>query len=122
LQNQLATDLHSRAVSYSAQLPSQAQSPFVDGFSRAAKAGLEVGRGQTGTSLVLPAGVPAQLAQQIEHVARLVFTQAFVDAMRPTMALAIVVILVAAVGALAVRNRPARAQVPVDAAAPASVA
>jgi EmrB/QacA subfamily drug resistance transporter len=118
LQNQLATDLHTRAVSYSAQLPGQVQGPFVDGFSRAARAGLEVGRGQTGTSLAIPATVPAQLAQHIQQVAHAVFTQAFVDAMRPTMALAIVVILVAAVGALGVRNRPAKAQVSAGTRAP----
>lgn len=124
LQNQLATDLHKRAVGYATQLPAQAQGPFIDGFSRAAKSGLEVGRGQSGTSVPLPAGVPAQLAQQIQHVAHLVFTQAFVDAMRPTMALGIGVILVAALGAFAVRNRPARpsAQVSQAAEKPASVA
>ena len=125
LQNQLASDLHNRAVSYSAQLPSQAQAPFVDGFSKAANAGLQVGRGQTGTSLALPAGVPAQLVHQIQLVAHAVFTQAFVDAMRPTMVLAIVVILVAAIGTFGVRNRPSRAGVHAGAEAheePASVA
>ncbi|TMC25399.1 MAG: DHA2 family efflux MFS transporter permease subunit [Chloroflexi bacterium] len=125
LQNQLATDLHSRAVSYSTQLPPQAQGPFVDGFSKAANAGLQVGRGQTGTNLALPAGVPAQIVHQIQLVAHAVFTQAFVDAMRPTMVLAIVVILVAAIGTLGVRNRPSRARVHAGAQAhqePASVA
>ena len=125
LQNQLASDLHNRAVSYSAQLPSQAQAPFVDGFSKAANAGLQVGRGQTGTSLALPAGVPAQLVHQIQLVAHAVFTQAFVDAMRPTMVLAIVVILVAAIGTFGVRNRPSRAGLHAGAEAheePASVA
>jgi EmrB/QacA subfamily drug resistance transporter len=115
LQNQLANDLHSRAVSYSTQLPAQAQGPFVDGFSKAAKAGLEVGRGQSGTSLSLPQGTPAQVVQQIQQVAHAVFTQAFVDAMRPTMALAVVVILVAAVGALWARNTPPRAHAAADA-------
>src|SRR5207237_10608801 len=108
LQNQLATDLHNRAVSFATQLPTQAQAPFVDGFSRAAKSGLEVGRGQSGTNLALPAGIPAQLAQHIQQVAHAVFTQAFVDAMRPTMALAIAVILLAAIGALWARNQPSR--------------
>jgi len=106
LQNQLATDLHNRAVGFATQLPAQAQAPFVDGFSKAAKAGLEVGRGQSGTSLTLPGGIPAQVAQQIQHVAHAVFTQAFVDAMRPTMALAIALILLAAIGALWARNQP----------------
>ena len=125
LQNQLAADLHNRAVSYSAQLPSQAQAPFVDGFSKAARTGLEVGRGQTGTSLSLPADVPAQVAHQIQQLAHAVFTQAFVDAMRPTMALAIAVVLVGALSALAARN--GAAGVPAHAVAetqqePASVA
>jgi hypothetical protein len=115
LQNQLATDLHNRAVSYSTQLPAQVQGAFVDGFSNAAKGGLQVGRGQSGTSLALPAGLPAQVAHQIQQVAHAVFTQAFVDAMRPTMALAIAVILVAAIGALWARNNPSRAE---SAAAP----
>ncbi|TMC63431.1 MAG: MFS transporter [Chloroflexota bacterium] len=115
LQNQLANDLHNRAVSYSSQLPAQARAPFVDGFSQAAKAGLQVGRGQSGTSLSVPQGTPAQVVQQIQQVAHAVFTQAFVDAMRPTMALAVVVILVAAVGALWARNNPPRIQATADA-------
>ena len=115
LQNQLANDLHNRAVSYSSQLPAQARAPFVDGFSQAAKAGLQVGRGQSGTSLSVPQGTPAQVVQQIQQVAHAVFTQAFVDAMRPTMALAVVVILVAAVGALWARNNPPRVQATADA-------
>ena len=125
LQNQLANALHSRAVSYATQLPAQVQAPFIDGFNHAAKSGLQVGRGQSGTSVPLPAGVPAQLAEQIQHVAHLVFTQAFVDAMRPTMVLAIAIILLGAIAALAARNRPVRRAVGVDAQAhqaPASVA
>ena len=56
----------------------------------------------------MPAGIPAEVAQQIQQVAHTVFTQAFVDAMRPTMAFAIVVILLAATGALWARNQPSR--------------
>jgi|SRR5437868_919239 len=48
LQNQLAADLHSRAASYSAQLPQPVQGPFVAGFSQAAKGGLEIGRARQG--------------------------------------------------------------------------
>ena len=39
-----------------------------------------------------------------------VFTQAFVDAMRPSMALAIAVVLVAALGVLGVRARASKAE------------
>lgn len=107
LQNQLAADLHRRAVTVAGQLPGQIRRPFVSAFNNAASSGLEVGRGQTGASLAAPAGIPAQVVQQLQQLAHAVFNQAFVDAMRPAMALAIVVALVAAIAALAARNRPA---------------
>jgi EmrB/QacA subfamily drug resistance transporter len=110
LQNRLATGLQSHAVGYSAQLPVPFRAPFVDGFSQAASQGLQVGRGQTGSSLHLPAGIPAQIVQQLQGLAHAVFTQSFVDAMRPSMALAIAIILVAAVGVTGVRARATRAE------------
>jgi EmrB/QacA subfamily drug resistance transporter len=110
LQNRLATGLHEHAVRYSSQLPDLFRASFVDGFSQAASRGLQVGRGQTGGSLELPAGIPAQILQQLERLAHAVFTQSFVDAMRPSMALGIVVVLVAAVGVLGVRARATRAE------------
>ena len=110
LQNRLATGLQAHAVGYSSQLPAPFRAPFVDGFSQAASRGLEVGRGQTGGSLQLPAGIPAQIVQQLQGLAHAVFTQSFVDAMRPSMALAIAVILVAAVGVTGVRARATRAE------------
>jgi EmrB/QacA subfamily drug resistance transporter len=110
LQNRLATGLHDHAVGYASQLPELFRARFVDGFSLAASQGLQVGRGQTGGSLQLPAGIPAQVAQQLERLAHAVFTQSFVDAMRPSMALGIVVVVVAAVGVLGVRARATRAE------------
>jgi len=112
LQNQLATGLHVHAVGDASRLPDQFRAPFIAGFSQAAAHGLEVGRGQTGGSLQLPAGVPAQIVHQLEGLAHAVFTQAFVDAMRPSMALAIAVVLVAALGVLGVRARSVRAAAP----------
>jgi hypothetical protein len=111
LQNRLATGLQDHAVGYSAQLPDPFRARFVEGFSQAASRGLEVGRGQTGSSLQLPSGIPAQIVQQLERLAHAVFTQSFVDAMRPSLALGIAIVLVAAVGVVGVRNRAARAEV-----------
>jgi len=105
LQNRLATGLHSQAVSYSAQLPAAFRARFVDGFSQAASNGLEVGRGQTGGSVQLPPSVPAQVVHQVQQIAEAVFTHAFVNAMRPTMVLPILIVLAAAVSCFAVRNR-----------------
>jgi EmrB/QacA subfamily drug resistance transporter len=95
LQNRLALALHDRAVTASSLLPAPYQKPFVDGFSNAAHTGFEVGVGQTGTSLQLPA--------QVQAIAHWVFTNAFVDAMHPTLVLPIVVLVLAAFATVFVR-------------------
>lgn len=106
LQNRLVTAFHQQAVHYGAQLPPQFRQRFVEGFSRAAKSGLEVGRGQTGGNVQLPKGLPDTVVQQINKLAEAVFAHGFVAAMRPTLVLPIAIILVAAVGLLLLlRNR-----------------
>ncbi len=97
LQNRLALALHDRAVAASGQLPAQYQQPFVEGFSNTAHTGFEVGAGQSGTSLDLPA--------QVQAIAHYVFTHGFVDAMHPTMVLPILVLVLAASAVLFVRGR-----------------
>ena len=97
LQNRLALALHDQAVTASAQLPEQFRAPFVQGFSQAARTGFEVGAGQSGASLDLPA--------QVQAIAHSVFTNAFVDAMHPTLVLPIAVLVLAAGATLFVRGR-----------------
>jgi EmrB/QacA subfamily drug resistance transporter len=99
LQNRLALAMHDRAVTASSQVPDQYKQSFIDGFSNAAHTGFEVGAGQSGTSLQLPA--------QMQAIAHFVFTHAFVDAMRPTMVLPIVVLVLAALAAVFVRGHKA---------------
>src|SRR5262249_12034925 len=81
-----------------------------DGFSAAARSGLEVGAGQTGASIQMPPGVPAAVVVQLQHLAHDVFTHAFVVAMRPTLLVPIVIIVIAAIACFGVRNRPAMVQ------------
>ena len=95
LQNRLALALHEQAVAASVRLPDQYRAAFVDGFSNAAHAGFEVGAGQSGASLQLPA--------QVEAVAHYVFIHAFVDAMHPTMLLPIAILVIAAFASFLVR-------------------
>jgi EmrB/QacA subfamily drug resistance transporter len=107
LQNRLATALHDQAVRYSAQLPPAYRVQFVDGFGQAARNGFEVGRGQSGASLSLPPGVPVSIAHTIQQLAHDVFANAFVTAMRPSMALPIAIVVLAALGCLGMRaHRP----------------
>ncbi len=103
LQNRLAESLRDQAIAHAAQLPPEMRDPFIAGFSRAARGGLDVGRGAG--SVPLPQGIPAQVAQQIERVAHDVFMRGFIDAMRPTLVLPIAVLIVAAASCLAIAQR-----------------
>jgi uncharacterized caspase-like protein len=47
--------------------------------------------------------VPQQVADQLAQLGHAVFTHAFVDAMRPSMALPIAIVIVAAIVSLAAR-------------------
>jgi Major Facilitator Superfamily. len=117
LQNRLASAFHDQAVSASSQLPPAARGQFVDGFSKAAKSGFEVGRGQTGTQL--PKGLPAQLLQQLQQLTHDVFVNGYIAAMRPTVGLAVIVLLVAAASCFLIANRRRSGKsetVPVEAA------
>src|SRR5689334_11982361 len=97
LQNRLALALHDRAVAASGQLPDQYRAQFVSGFSNASHTGFEVGAGQAGTAVQLP--------PQIAAIAHSVFTNAFVDAMHPTLVLPIVALVLAAAAAMFFRTR-----------------
>ena len=117
LQNQLATALHQQAVTAATHLPAAFQQPFVNGFAQAAKSGLQVGRGQTGAPL--PANLPPAIVRTVERLVHDVFVNGYVLAMRPTVAVAVVVLAVASLSCLLVINRR---QVPDEAAAPIDVA
>jgi MFS family permease len=104
LQNRLALALHARAVDAAAALPATERARFVASFSNAAKHGFQVGRGESGTPMYLPPGTPPGVEEQLASAAHSVFTHAFVDAMRPSIALPIAVIGLAALASLAARR------------------
>jgi hypothetical protein len=78
----------------SGNLPPAYRATFVQGFSRAGNGVLQVGRGQSGVAL--PANIPAQAAAQIGRVAHDVFASAYLNAMRPALAVPIGVLLLGA--------------------------
>jgi hypothetical protein len=94
LQNRLATELVSQASVQAGNLPAAVRPVFLQGFSRAGNAGLEVGRGQSGASL--PANLPPQAVAQVQRVAHEVFATAFLNSMRPALAVPIALMLVGA--------------------------
>jgi len=117
LQNRLATELVSQAQVQSSHLPPAFQSQFVQGFAKAANSALEVGRGQTGVAL--PSNLPPQAKNQILQLGHDVFAQAYLNAMRPALAVAIIVILFGAVLTLGIERRPKVSVQPIREAAPA---
>jgi hypothetical protein len=104
LQNQLASSLRHEATVRSAQLPPQTRAPFIQGFKNAGKSGIEVGAGQSGTSQSAPQNLPKEVVAQISKAAKAVFDHGFVTAMKPTMALPIAVIVVAALSCLVMKR------------------
>ncbi len=109
LQSQLALALPGQARAASIQLPEPFRAGFVDGFSRAARSGLQVGRGQDGGAQV-PAALPAQVRQQVLDLVHSVFANGYLAAMRPTVMVAVAVLALAALSCLlVVSRRPAAA-------------
>ncbi|MDR0360656.1 MAG: DHA2 family efflux MFS transporter permease subunit, partial [bacterium] len=122
LQNRLAVTLHDAAVQGAGSLPSGVRAQFVQGFGDVASHGLEAGAAGGGVSL--PAGVPAQLAAQIQHLGAEVFARGYTDAMRPALLLPIAVVWLGALTCVFVRSRAGRQETGQEArqaAAPAPV-
>jgi EmrB/QacA subfamily drug resistance transporter len=105
LANRITASMLTEAKAAAAGLPAPAQGPFVDAMTTVGSGGIEVGAGQASGGTV-PAGVPAPVAEQIHTAAQHAFAAGFTDAMRPTMVLPIVVIVLAAAAVLFVRSKP----------------
>ena len=118
LATQLTSAMHARALADSLVLPAAARPGFVDSFTRAARSGLQVGRGQSAASL--PHGTPVPLIPQIRHLRHDVFTGGYITAMRPTLAISVAILLAGAAACLLLRRRPTPVpgEVPPDDRAP----
>jgi EmrB/QacA subfamily drug resistance transporter len=103
LQSQLAQTLHDQAVSRSGSLPPSVRGQFVKAFDGVAKSGFSVGRGQNGAQL--PAGVPPQVAAQLSRLFHEVFVNGYVEAMRPTIGVAIAFLVVGALSCIFIVRR-----------------
>ncbi|TMD40649.1 MAG: DHA2 family efflux MFS transporter permease subunit [Chloroflexi bacterium] len=103
LQNRLAVAFHDQAVTAASQLPAPFRAPFIDGFTQAAKSGFQIGRGETGAQL--PKGLPAQVLARLQQATQEVFVNGYITAMRPTIALAVIVLAVAAASCFLIVGR-----------------
>jgi hypothetical protein len=108
LQNRLATALHDEAVTRSSRLPPQlpggVRHRLVGALADAGKSGLDVGPTQQAGAHV-PSGVPAPIVHQVQQFFHDVFVQGYLDAMRPTLAVPVIMLLVGALSCLAIQRR-----------------
>src|SRR6266550_1962938 len=104
LQNQLATTLHSQAVSHASALPPAFRDQFIAAFTNVSSKGFEIGAGESGARL--PSNIPPAAASQIAAVAHDVFVFAYIDAMKATFVVPIAFLAFTAVTALLIRGRP----------------
>jgi EmrB/QacA subfamily drug resistance transporter len=105
LQNRLADSLVSQARQRTTALPGPIRNHLITGFGTAAKNGIQVGAGQSGSSFKPGHGVPPSLVAEIERIAGQVFSHGYVNAMRDTMVLPVILLLVGSASCLAVKRR-----------------
>ncbi len=119
LQNRLVASMSSQAAARSAALPPQVRGRFITEIQHTAKNGIQVGAGQNG-GISKQSGLPANLVAEVGRIGHDVFTFGYVDAMRSTMVLPVVLLVVGAVSCLAIRGRKRPAEA--GPAAPAATA
>jgi EmrB/QacA subfamily drug resistance transporter len=111
LENRLVTTLTSQASRRTAGLPAAARQQIVAGFRSAAKSGsFETGIGRPAGRSSALRGAPPSVVAHIDAIAKAIFTNGYVQAMRPTMLLPIVVLIIGAVSCFAIRGRPRSAE------------
>jgi EmrB/QacA subfamily drug resistance transporter len=104
LQNRLATELTTQARQRTGGLPSAARDQIIAGFQSAAKAGVSLGAGQ-GSKIPLPKSVPPSLVQSIHRTLGLIFTNGYVSAMRTTIVLPLIVLVIGAASCLFIQGK-----------------
>jgi len=106
LQSQLSAALHERALELAPRLPQPLRAGFVQALSTAVKSGArQLGRGSAGGDP--SSGLPPQLAARLHELAHQAFTAAYVDAMRPTIGIAMGALLLAGLVTLLATGRTA---------------
>jgi MFS family permease len=107
LQNRLATTLHDQAVSHASAVPPAFRDQFIAAFSSVASNGFQIGTGENGAKL--PPGLPPAVAQQLTALFHDVFVSGYIDALKQTLVLPIVVLALTAFSALLIKRRARQA-------------
>ena len=100
LTSRLAVTMPAAASDAAAGLPAELRAPFVDGFRQAAAAGL----GAAGGGFDVPAGVPPEVAEQLRAAAQSAAGAGFAAAAGQTLGFTVLVLLLGAACAFAMRG------------------
>jgi EmrB/QacA subfamily drug resistance transporter len=109
LQNRLVSSMTSQATTRAAALPPQVRGRFITEIQGSARSGIEVGAGQNG-GIARQSGLPASLVAEVGRIGHDVFSFGYVDAMKTTMALPVVLLAVGAASCLAIKGRKRSAE------------
>ena len=109
LQNRLVASMTSQATTRAAALPPQVRGRFITEIQGSARSGIEVGAGQNG-GIARQSGLPASLVAEVGRIGHDVFSFGYVDAMKTTMALPVVLLAVGAASCLAIKGRKRSAE------------
>ena len=123
LQQQLAASLKDQAKVRAASLnvPADVKEQFLHSYAGAGKGGLEVAPGQNG-GVHLPTGLPADVTATLRSAAHDIFTNGYIHAVKPTLAVPAIVVGVAALSCLLVPTRRKEQPAPMAPAQPEAAA
>ena len=103
LQTSLGSALLAQSSTAADRVPAESRAGFVEAFRTAASGGLAVGTHQQVD--LGQAGLSADAQRLLAGLAHEVFARAYISAMQPTIGLAVLVVLIAAVSCLLIRQR-----------------
>jgi len=103
LQFHLSNTLRDQAISHASQLPAAFRAQFIAAFTNVSSKGFQIGTGESGASL--PAGIPDAVKAQLAAIAHDVFVSAYIDAMKATFVLPIIVLGLTALSTVLIKRR-----------------
>jgi EmrB/QacA subfamily drug resistance transporter len=106
LQSLLAVNLNNEAIARVNLLPGNLQNPFLSAVQKLASQGLQIST--TDGSVSLP--ITTHITQQMEGLYHVVFINAYVEAMRPTLIVPVAVLVICVLASITIRRPKAHGE------------
>ncbi len=106
LQSVLASNLNNMAITQAGQLPASLRTTFVNTVAQIAAKGLQIGSPEGGTAFPTSAG----LTQQVQVLYHDIVVNSYLQALRPTLIVPVVVLFICALSCLTIQSARTRTQ------------